>query len=188
MGELITGYGVEQREVAKEADEESTQYLTFRIAERVFAVGILEVNEIIEVSEVTTLPMMPGFVRGVINLRGEAVPVIDLSARMAEADSSISKRSCIVLVDVHDDDDDDDEDVGHAVGMLVDGVQEIVEIPASLVQPAPDVGDDFRSDFVVGMGRVDEHFVVLLDVNQMLSTDQVRQLKSLPAPETPAGE
>jgi len=183
MGELITGYGIEQREAAQEASEESAQYLTFRIAERVFAVGILEVNEIIEVSEVTTLPMMPSFVRGVINLRGDAVPVIDLSARMAEADSSIGKRSCIVLVDVHD----DEEDEGHAVGMLVDGVQEIVDIPASLVQPAPDVGDDFHSDFVVGMGRVEEHFVVLLDVNEMLSTDQVRQLKNMPVPEAAPG-
>jgi len=184
MAELITGYGVETREVAQDAAEDSTQYLTFRIAERVFAVGILEINEIIEVSEVTTLPMMPGFLRGVINLRGEAVPVVDLSARMAEADSAIGKRSCIVLVDVHD----HEAGEGHAVGMLVDGVQEIVEIPDAFVQPAPDVGEDFRSEFVVGMGRVDEHFVVLLDVNEMLSTEQVRQLRNLPPPEVAASE
>jgi purine-binding chemotaxis protein CheW len=179
MGELITGYGVEQRDAEQEADEASTQYLTFRIGSRTFAVGILRVNEIIEVSEVTTLPMMPSFVRGVINLRGDAVPVIDLSARMAEADSEIGRRSCIVLVDVHD----DDEEEGNAVGMLVDGVQEIVDIKDSHVQPAPDVGDNFRSDFVVGMGRVDERFVVLLDVDEMLSADQVQQLKSLPPAE-----
>lgn len=175
MGELLTGYGLDQREETSVVDETSAQYLTFGIGEKIFAVGILKVNEIIEVSHVTALPMMPEFVRGVINLRGEAVPVVDLAARIAERGTKINKRSCIVLVDVQDDDDEE----GHAVGMLVDGVREIVEISESALQPAPDVGDDFSSEFVVGMGRVDEGFVVLLDVNHMLSTEQVKQLGGL---------
>jgi purine-binding chemotaxis protein CheW len=175
MGELLTGYGLDQRDEADVIDETSAQYLTFGIGEKIFAVGILKVNEIIEVSRVTALPMMPEFVRGVINLRGEAVPVVDLAARIAERATEINKRSCIVLVDVQDDDDEE----GHAVGMLVDGVREIVEISESALQPAPDLGEDFSSEFVVGMGRVGEGFVVLLDVNHMLSTEQVKQLGRL---------
>lgn len=186
MAELITGYGIERLEQQQQSEEAKTQYLTFLIANKTFAVGILDVNEIIEFSELTTVPMMPKFLRGVINLRGNAVPVVDIAARMSEDQSDINKRSCIVLVEVKT-----GQDSTQAVGMLVDTVQEIVEIEESHIQPAPDMGDDKHSDFILGMGRVEDHFIVLLDVNEMLSSDQVMQLDALQGMEhmiSPSGD
>jgi chemotaxis signal transduction protein len=142
MAELITGYGVDHDEAALEHTEEAfTQYLTFYIAGKTFAVGILDVNEIIEVSEMTDVPMMPEFIRGVINLRGSVVPVIDLAARMSRGQSEISKRSCIVLVEINRPDGSQ-----QAIGMLVDAVNEIVEIEQANIQPAPNMGDGINTD------------------------------------------
>lgn len=175
MAELITGYDVDNENAALEHIEESvTQYLTFFIAGKTFAVGILDVNEIIEVSEMTDVPMMPEFIRGVINLRGSVVPVIDLAARMSRGQSEISKRSCIVLVQVKRADGQ-----CQSVGMLVDAVNEIVEIEQSNIQPAPHMGDGINTDFIQAMGKVDELFIILLDIDHILSTEQLGQLEQI---------
>ncbi len=175
MAELITGYGVDHDEAALEHTEEAfTQYLTFYIAGKTFAVGILDVNEIIEVSEMTDVPMMPEFIRGVINLRGSVVPVIDLAARMSRGQSEISKRSCIVLVEINRPDGSQ-----QAIGMLVDAVNEIVEIEQANIQPAPNMGDGINTDFIQAMGRVDDLFIILLDIDHVLSTEQIGQIQQL---------
>ncbi len=175
MAELITGYGVDRDEKALEHVEETfTQYLTFQIAGKTFAVGILDVNEIIEVSEMTDVPMMPKFIRGVINLRGSVVPVIDLAARMSRGQSEISKRSCIVLVEIERNDGE-----RQAIGMLVDAVHEIVEIEQANIRPAPNMGEGVNTSFIQAMGKVDELFIILLDIDHVLSTEQIGQLEQL---------
>lgn len=175
MAELITGYGVDRDEKALEHVEETyTQYLTFLIAGKTFAVGILEVNEIIEVSEMTDVPMMPKFIRGVINLRGSVVPVIDLAARMSRGQSEISKRSCIVLVEIERTDGEH-----QAIGMLVDAVNEIVEIEQANIRPAPNMGEGVNTSFIQAMGKVDELFIILLDIDHVLSTEQIGQIEQL---------
>ena len=154
-------------------DDQLQQYLTFKVDDENFAIGILDVKEIIEISTVTRVPMTPDFIRGVINLRGNVVPVIDLSARLGRKITDLTKRSCIVLVEIESDDE------AQIIGMLVDQVNEILEIPATNIQPAPDFGADIRTDFIRAMGRVGDEFIILLAINRVLSVDELSQLQGV---------
>lgn len=174
MAELITGYGVEREQRLEHIEEAVKQFLTFYVAEKIYAVGILEVNEIIEVSEMTDVPMMPDFIRGVINLRGQVVPVIDLASRLKRGKIKISKRSCIVLVQIQR-----DEGNPQAIGMLVDSVNEIVEIPRDHIKPAPNMGQGVDTRFIEAMGRVDERFIILLAIDHILTSEQMNQIEQL---------
>jgi purine-binding chemotaxis protein CheW len=152
------------------AADELNQYLTFHVQGERFAIGILDVNEIIEVGAMTRVPMTPNFIQGVINLRGSVVPVVNLAARLGRQPSQISKRSCIVLVELDAGGD------GQIAGMLVDEVNEILEIPPGQMQAAPDFGTDIRTDFIQRMGRVGEHFIVLLEIRSVLSVHELANL------------
>jgi len=149
------------------------QYLTFLLGGEMFAVGILNVKEIIEYGNVTEIPMMPPFIRGVINLRGSVVPVIDLSARFGHARSAVGKRSCIVIVEVAED------DLRHDIGIMVDAVSEVLEIPGSEIEPPPAFGAKIRADFIHGMGKVAGKFVILLNIDRVLSVDEIAMLASV---------
>ena len=111
------------------ADQGAQQYLTFSLTGEMFAVGILHVKEIIEYGNVTEIPMMPAFIRGVINLRGAVVPVVDLAARFGGKASEISKRSCIVIIEISD------GELRQDIGIVVDAVSEVLEIPRSEIEP-----------------------------------------------------
>jgi len=150
-----------------------TQYLTFQSANDTFAIGILDVKEIIEIEGITRVPMMPEFLCGIINLRGKVVPVIDLSKRLGRLSTVISKKSCIVLVEISH------EDEQQTIGMLVDEVNEILEIDDEHTQPPPDFGADLRVDFIRAMGRVGEHFMILLDINYVLSVADISAISQL---------
>lgn len=152
------------------ATDELNQYLTFHVQGERFAIGILDVNEIIEVGAMTRVPMTPNFIQGVINLRGSVVPVVNLAARLGRQPSQVSKRSCIVLVELDAGGD------GQVAGMLVDEVNEILEIPPGQMQAAPDFGTDIRTDFIQRMGRVGEHFIVLLEIRSVLSVHELANL------------
>ena len=147
--------------------------MTFNVADECYAIGILDVQEIIEVGRMTRVPMTPAHIRGVINLRGNVVPVVDLSARLGKSVSELSKRSCIVLVEVVA------GETRQNLGMLVDEEKEILEIAPQDLQPAPAFGTDIRTDFIHAMGRVDEVFMILLDVNHVLSVDELADLQEL---------
>ena len=149
------------------------QYLTFLAADEIYAISILDVQEIIEVGRMTRVPMTPDYIRGVINLRGSVVPVVDLSARLGKPVSTLSKRSCIVLVEVTAGEEH------QSLGMLVDEVREILEIGLDDLQPAPAFGTDIRTDFIQAMGRVDEAFMILLDVNHVLSVNELARLQAM---------
>lgn len=153
--------------------EQAGQYLTFLIGTESFAVSILDVEEIIEIANVTRVPLTPDYIHGVINLRGNVVPVIDLSARLIRRRAEVSKRSCIVLVAV------EVNDGTQLIGMLVDEVREILEIPPANIQPPPDFGTDIRTDFIQAMARVDEVFIILLAINRVLSVDELSLLSDL---------
>jgi len=146
------------------------QFLTFLVNQENFAISILDVKEIIEISSVTRVPMTPAYIHGVINLRGNVVPVIDLSARLGHDRTEISKRSCIILVEI------ELADSSQLIGMLVDEVKEILEIPSENIQAAPDFGTDIRTDFIQAMGRVDDDFIILLAINRVLSIEELSQL------------
>ena len=155
------------------ADAGPQQYLTFSLGGEVFALGILNVKEIIEFGNITETPMMPAFIRGVINLRGAVVPVIDLSARFGGETSAVSRRTCIVIVELGDGDDRQD------LGVIVDAVNEVLEIPRGDIEPPPSFGAKIRADFIQGMGKVDSRFVIILNVDRVLSTEEITMLASM---------
>jgi len=153
--------------------EQSNQYLTFLVSKESYAIRIIDVKEIIEMSSVTRVPMTPDYIHGVINLRGSVVPVVDLSARLGKGCTEISKRSCIILVEI------ELVDSVQLIGMLVDEVKEILDIALENIQSAPDFGSEIRTDFIQAMGRVDDHFIILLAINRVLSVDELSQLQQL---------
>lgn len=155
---------------------EPAQYLTFMLGGEVFALGILAVKEIIEYRGVTEVPMMPPCVRGVINLRGAVVPVLDLQARFGKPSSAIGKRTCVVIVEV------EGATERHVVGVMVDAVNEVLDIPPSDIEPPPAFGARIRSEFIQGMGKVKGRFVILLDAAHVLSLDEISMLAQTPAP------
>lgn len=152
------------------AGGEPTQFLTFSLNGEMFAVAISHIKEIIEFGQPTEVPMMPAFIRGVINLRGAVVPVIDLNARFGRDASAVSRRSCIVIVEVPA------EDGAQDIGIMVDAVSAVLEIPASEIEPAPSFGSRIRSEFLHGMGKVDGRFVMILSLGEVLSVDELAQL------------
>jgi purine-binding chemotaxis protein CheW len=155
------------------ADGSPQQYLTFSLGGEVFALGILNVKEIIEFGNITEIPMMPAFIRGVINLRGAVVPVIDLSARFGGAASTVSRRTCIVIVELGEGEERQD------LGVIVDAVNEVLEIPRSEIEPPPTFGAKIRADFIQGMGKVDGRFVIILNVDRVLSPQEITMLASM---------
>jgi purine-binding chemotaxis protein CheW len=180
MGELMvsnktatSGHG--------DAAEEVSQYLTFAVADERLAMSIDAVKEIIETPQVTRVPMTPDYIRGVINLRGNVVPVIDLGARLGRGPIVLTKRSCIVLVEVKADDD------RHILGMLVDEVRNILDIPREDVKPPPEFGSEIRTDFIEAMGRIEDVFVIILNVDRVLSLQELAALRQLSASASSGG-
>ena len=149
---------------------ENHQYLTFSLSGEMFAVGILNVKEIIEYGTLTEIPMMPPSIRGVINLRGRVVPVIDLAARFGGRKSKVGKRTCIVIVELQAGEE------RRELGIIVDAVSEVLEIPGSEIEPPPSFGAKIRADFIAGMGKVDGKFVIILRIDQALSSDDFNAL------------
>ena len=160
-------------EVTEDSQGEEGQYLTFSLRKEMFAIGILNIKEILEYGQLTSVPMMPEFIRGVINLRGAVVPVVDLGARFGDKQSEITKRTCIVIVEVVCDDNRQD------IGVVVDAVSEVLEIPSEEIEPAPAFGAKIRADFIEGMGKVNGKFVIILNVNKVLSVDELEMLSSV---------
>ena len=162
-----------QKTAVVAADEEQNQYLTFLLGGEMFAIGILHIKEIIEYGQLTTVPMMPVFIRGVINLRGAVVPVVDLSARFGRQSTEITRKTCIVIIEARTGEEKQD------VGVVVDAVSEVLEIPAGEIEPAPSFGAKIRAEFIAGMGKVDGKFVILLNVDKVLSVDEMAMLSEM---------
>lgn len=154
-------------------EEAHRQLLTFLLDGEPFAIDILVIKEIIEYGSLTEVPLMPEFIRGVLNLRGAVVPVIDLAARFGRNPAEIGRRTCIVIVEMENDGEVQD------VGVVVDAVNEVLELSADLVQAAPAFGTKIRADFVSGMVEMDGRFVIVLDVNQVLSIDEMALLAGI---------
>lgn len=152
------------------AGQEIQQYLTFMLGGEVFAIGILHIKEIIEYGHLTSVPTMPEFIRGVINLRGAVVPVVDLASRFGGKPSQVTRRSCIVILELGM------ADEVQVIGVVVDAVNEVLEIAATEIEPPPSFGTRIRTDFIAGMGKVGGRFVILLSVNNVLSLGALAML------------
>lgn len=146
------------------------QYLTFMLGGEIFAIGILAIKEIIEYGGLTEVPMMPDYIRGVINLRGAVVPVMDLSMRFGKEAGAVTKRTCIVIVETRNHDEQ------QVIGVIVDAVNAVVEIASAEIEPAPSFGARIRSDFIEGMGKINGRFIILLNVNRVLSSEEMDAL------------
>ena len=147
------------------------QYLTFTLAQELFAVDIHAVREIIEYGHLTSVPMMPPSILGVINLRGAVVPVIDLGLRFGGHATVIGSRTCIVILEIAS------GDSLRVIGMVVDAVNEVLELSSEQIEPAPSFGKRIRADFIRGMGKLNERLVVLLDIGKVLSDDEMALLE-----------
>ena len=157
------------------AETRATQYLTFLIEDEEYAVDILRVKEILPYKTVTKVPTTPSFIRGVINIRGNVVPVVDLGIKFGLGERAITKLSCTVIVEV------DVDDRKAVMGMLVDSVSEVMELPAEDIVDPPSFGTRVRVDCLLGMGKVgsDKHFVLLLDIDRVLGSDDLLVATSL---------
>ena len=173
MEAVVKAAGAPPAEIAQL--QELQQYLTFMLGVETFAIGILSIKEIIEYGQLTEVPRMPPFIRGVINLRGSVVPVIDLGARFGKQQTAISRRTCVVIIEV------EHEGEQQVIGVMVDAVNEVLDIPADQVEPAPSFGANIRADFIQGMGKVEGRFVIILNVNHVLSLDEMSTLAGMGA-------
>jgi purine-binding chemotaxis protein CheW len=157
-----------------------SQYLIFSLGGELFGVATLRVREIIEFGGITSVPMMPAFMRGVINLRGSVVPVIDLNARFGRARTETSRRTCIVILEVQAEEDT------FVLGIIVDAVSAVRQIDSAHIEPPPSFGTGIRADFIDGMAKVNNGFVILLDLGKVLSVDELAALHGQGAGDAPA--
>jgi len=152
---------------------EISQFLTFELAAEIYAINILFIREIIEYGNLTQVPMVPDFIAGVINLRGSVVPVIDLSSRFGRSETLITKRTSIVIIEINSNNE------MLEIGIMVDIVNEVLEIGADAIEDAPSFGASIRTDFISGMGKIDGKFLIILDVERVLSLEELSVVSEL---------
>ena len=147
--------------------EENHQYLTFKLDDEVFALGIDKVREVLDYSSVTKVPQTPDFMRGVINLRGSVVPVVDMRLKLAMAKTEQTVNTCIIIVEINL------EGETTVLGALADSVQEVLDLEPHQIEPAPKIGTKLRTDFIRGMGKRDEQFIIILDIDKVFSSEEL---------------
>jgi purine-binding chemotaxis protein CheW len=143
--------------------QETTQYLTFILGDETFSLDIGRVREVLDYTIVTRVPRMPDYLQGVINLRGSVVPVIDLRRRFGMPPLSVSVNTCIIIVEATV------NGVGVVLGLLADSVQEVIELERGCIQPAPRIGTRLDAGFIKGIGRQDDRFIIILDIDRVFS-------------------
>ena len=155
-------------------DQQNTlQLLSFTLDEEVFAVEISRVREVLEFKGTTKVPKLPDFMRGVINLRGSVVPVMDLRLKFGLSETERGINTCIIVVEV------EQEGEILVVGALADSVQEVFELEPGEIEPAPRIGTRLKTDFILGMGNRDGQFIMILDIDKIFNSGELGQLVDL---------
>lgn len=157
--------------VVKESTQASVaahggKYLTFRLADEEYGLEILKVREIIGIMDVTAIPQMPAYIKGVVNLRGKVIPVIDLRLKFGLEPMPYTEETCIIVVDV-----------GTLTGIIVDSVQEVLDIDGNQIDPPPPLGSSVDTSFVLGMGKIKDDVKILLDIDKVLTTKELEQIE-----------
>jgi len=147
--------------------QEIEQYLTFMLGGKVYGLAILNIKEIIEYGDITEVPMTPDFISGVINLRGNVVPVVDLSQRFSGQAMQQTKRTSIIILEVKND------DLRIEIGVTVDMVNEVLDIPMGEIEAAPSLGNQIQTNFISGMAKMNGKLLILLDIEHVLSIDEL---------------
>ncbi len=150
---------------------ETIQYLTFKLADETFTLDVAKVREILEMVPITKVPQTPDYMRGVINLRGSVVPVIDLRLNFGMERTEQTINTCIIVVEVNL----DTELI--VLGVLADSVQEVVEMEPQYIEPPPKLGTKLNMEFIKGMGKIDDDFVMILDIDKIFSSNQLVDLQ-----------
>ncbi len=159
MAEDTTMMGIEE-------DTQKDKYLTFHLAGEDYGIEIQYVIEIIGIQNITDVPDMPAFIRGVINLRGKVIPIMDVRARFGIEDRSYDDRTCIIVVNID----------GTEVGLVVDEVSEVADIPENNVEPAPKTSKSSEDSYIQGMGKINNEVKILLDVHKLLFSGEMQDL------------
>lgn len=157
-------------EIMQAQKSETKKYLSFLLGERAYAINILKIKELIEYGEITPIPRMPEFILGAINLRGSLVPVIDLMNRLGQEQGHINKRSCVVIVELSM------NNAALCVGLMVDAVSRVIDFNTTDIEDAPNFGGNIDVDFIEGMGKSEEDFIIILDIDRILTLDDLNKL------------
>jgi purine-binding chemotaxis protein CheW len=150
---------------------ETGQYLTFKLDEEVFALDISQIREVLEFTAITKVPRTPEFMRGVINLRGNVVPVIDLRLKFAMTRTERTISTCIIIVEVNV------EKETIVLGALADSVQEVIELESTQIEPPPKIGTRLNTDFIRGMGKRNDEFIIILDIDRVFSEEELEMVR-----------
>ncbi|RZB34952.1 MAG: purine-binding chemotaxis protein CheW [Desulfobacteraceae bacterium Eth-SRB1] len=148
------------------------KYLTFSLADEEYGVGILKIKEIIGMMPITTVPQTPEFVKGVINLRGKVIPVIDLRLRFSMEETDYTERTCIIVVDLKS------RGADVLIGVVVDSVSEVLNIKADDIEDTPTFGTSLNTDYILGMAKIGGRVKILLDIDRVLSEEEVAALEN----------
>jgi purine-binding chemotaxis protein CheW len=151
---------------------EINQYLTFKLDEEVFGLAIGKVREVLDFTAVTRVPQTPAYMRGVINLRGSVVPVIDLNLKFGMKETVKTVNTCIIIAEIEMDGE------VTVLGALADSVQEVVELDQDQIEPAPKIGTKLNTDFIKGMGKREEVFIILLDIDKVFSHEEITSVQN----------
>lgn len=155
----------QSEQVNKEISKKGGKYLTFGLANAEYGLEILKVRQIIGYMEITTVPQTPEYVKGVINLRGQIIPVIDLRVRFGMETIDVTEETCIIVVEAAH------NDRKFEAGIMVDRVQEVLDIAGENIEPTPEFGSDVNTDFILGIGKIGDSVKILLDIDKVLSSD-----------------
>jgi len=150
---------------------ETRQYLTFKLADEVFAIDVAKVREVLDFTTITKVPRTPDFMSGVINLRGNVVPVVDLRLCFEMSKTEKTVNTCIVVVEVLL------EGEATVIGALADSVEEVIDLEPEQIQPAPRIGTQIRTDFIQGMGKRDAQFLMILDIDRVFSAEELSAIR-----------
>lgn len=152
---------------ADEEDSQKNKYISFVVSQEEFAVEISYIIEIVGLQKIIQLPDMPDFIKGVINLRGKVIPIIDVRKRFKYNEITYNNRTCIIVVKISQ----------NEIGLIVDEVSEVLDIPETQVSPPPQTGKSSKSRFIKGIGRVGEKVKIILDVDKLLSDEEINQIE-----------
>ncbi len=147
--------------------QQTESYLTFKLDSELFAINVSKVLEILEVKPITKIPKSPSFMKGVINLRGNILPVIDTRNKFCMPQEDFTIDTCIIVLNIHTAND------SILVGAVVDSVQKVIDIPAESIQPSLSMGAIYREDFINGIGKIDEDFIMILNIDKVFSAEEI---------------
>jgi len=150
----------------------TTQYLTYKLADEVFALDITKVREVLDYTTITKVPRTPEFMRGVINLRGSVVPVVDLRLKFGMTKTEQTVNTCIIITEVSVDGE------ATVLGALADSVQEVLDLGPDQIEPAPKIGVKLKTEFITGMGKQNDKFIIILDIDKVFSTSELALVQS----------